>query len=82
MLFFLKITANHLGYFEFRLCKIDGWEGDATQECLNKTKLEFYETNDENYNKNARRYRVKDELRTAELKIVLPKNLTCKHCVL
>jgi hypothetical protein len=36
----LKVTANHLGYFEFRLCNTDKLGGqDASQECLDKTIL-------------------------------------------
>lgn len=35
-----KVTANHLGYFEFRLCNVDNLNGmDATQACLDKTIL-------------------------------------------
>ena len=33
-----KLTANRLGWFEFRLCNIDNME-EATQECLDKTLL-------------------------------------------
>lgn len=34
------MTANHLGYFEFRICNTDNLQGqDATQSCLDRTVL-------------------------------------------
>lgn len=71
------ITANHYGWFEFRICNIDGWDGDATQECLNKTVIKFNGINDT-------RLMVKNYSSPAivQFKLDLPANLTCKHCVL
>jgi hypothetical protein len=65
-----------MGYFEFRLCKIDGWQNDATQACLNKTVLTIS-------NENGRTiYPIGIELRTVEYEIDLPKDLKCSHCVM
>ena len=35
-----EITANHLGYVDFRLCKNDDTTKAATWECLNKNLLQ------------------------------------------
>ena len=72
---FKQITANHLGYIEFRLCNVDNWLTDATQECLNKTVLKIASTNDV-------RYPVDPDLKTVEYKLDLPVDFTCEHCVL
>lgn len=60
---------------EFRICDVDGWVTDATQACLNKTVLKIYPTNKV-------KYPVDAELRTADYKLTLPVDFTCKHCVL
>ena len=36
----VQITANHFGYFEFRLCPKQSAEELVTQECLNRHPLE------------------------------------------
>ena len=41
----IQITANHKGYFEFRICDVTGWDTDATQECLNSTILKLADDN-------------------------------------
>lgn len=71
----VRVTANHLGFFEFRLCNIDGWETDATQECLNQTLL-FIE------NTGMQQYVINNETKISNYRIGLPKDLTCNHCVL
>jgi len=69
------ITANHLGHFEFRVCKVDGWDGDATQECLDQTVLYLANTT-------LTEYKIEEDFSTVNLKIQLPKDLRCEHCVL
>ncbi|CAF0773920.1 unnamed protein product [Brachionus calyciflorus] len=71
----VQVTANHLGFFEFKICKVDGWESDATQSCLNKTVLTVRESN-------SVKYPVRADLQTAHLTVLLPPNLVCRHCVL
>jgi hypothetical protein len=71
------VTANHYGWFEFRVCNVDGWTSDATQSCLNQTILRYTATNDtrlmvRNYSSPA----------IISFKLNLPANLTCNHCVL
>lgn len=71
----IKLTANHKGVFEFRICNLNSMDGnDVTQECLNKTMLSIAGTTDTRY--------VLDNQMTHKYKIQLPKDLTCSHCVL
>ena len=74
-IFLTKITANHEGFFEFRLCNIDGWADDASQECLNKTLLTVVGTQ-------SSKYQVAKFMHTAEYQITIPPNFLCNHCVL
>lgn len=71
-----KITANHRGFFEFRLCNVDGWETEATQECLNATVLRLANTPD------MTKYKIEANFRHVSYKLQLPRNITCDHCVL
>lgn len=71
----VEISANHLGHFEFRVCRVDGWEGDATQECLDQNVLYLANSTEENYKLNEADH-------TVNLQIQLPDNFTCEHCVL
>ncbi len=32
----VEVTANHLGYFEFKLCANDNTAQDPTQDCFEK----------------------------------------------
>jgi hypothetical protein len=73
--FVLKITANHLGNFQFRVCNVDGWETEATQECLNKTVLKILDSDKTSYP-------IKADYATVKLKLQLPANFKCDHCVL
>lgn len=63
-----------MGTFEFRICSIDADPNqDATQACLDLNLLTV-----EN---GTTRYPVSKSYRTAIIKVVLPSNLVCKHCV-
>ncbi len=64
-----------MGFFEFRICDIDGWEGDATQECLNKTVLTINGATET-------KYKVVYGIKTVELSLNLPTGFVCNHCVL
>lgn len=72
----VEITANHKGFFEFRLCNVDDIpEGEATQECLDKTILS---------DKNGRtKIPVTGASPSKFLEsLVIPEGFQCKHCVL
>ena len=70
------MTANHKGFFEFRLCNVDGWETDATQECLNSTLLKLAD------NLETTKFRVLPDYYRVSYKLKLPDNFTCNHCVM
>lgn len=70
----VDVTANHYGYFEFRICNVDGLKGDATQKCLDKRLLT--DSNDQTQIYIQRGYFGK--IKTT---VNLPADLTCKHCV-
>jgi len=74
----VDVTANHYGYFEFRLCSLDknggGKNGEATQECLNKQMLK-------DLNGNTQIFIQRGFFGKINTTLVLPAKLTCKHCV-
>ena len=73
-MYYQKITANHKGYFEFRLCNVDGMAGDATQNCLDRNILQ-----DENGN--TKIYIPGGKTGKFTSRLVLPSGLSCEHCV-
>ena len=72
----VDITANHRGYFEFKLCPSRNDKKEVLQECLNKHTLKIVNTSNTGYfvgnHGNSR----------VTLSLQLPKSLTCKRCVL
>lgn len=71
----VEVTANHKGFFEFRICDIDGLNTDATQACLDKTPLT-------DKNGNTRFPLLTESATVVSLKLKLPSKLTCKNCVI
>ncbi len=37
----VKVTANHFGYFEYRICPVNNKRKRATLACLNKQVIRF-----------------------------------------
>ncbi|XP_054706523.1 uncharacterized protein LOC129216337 [Uloborus diversus] len=71
----VDITANHRGYFMFRVCPSKHPKKEVIQECLDKHVLKVVNsTSTKYYVENHGKSRVTLSLR-------LPKSLTCKHCV-
>ncbi|KAM3963926.1 uncharacterized protein ACR2FA_001959 [Aphomia sociella] len=68
----VELTANHNGYFEFRIC--DEYKG-TTQECLDKNVLKID-------GKDGTKFYPKDGNRIYEMKYKLPDDLECSHCVM
>lgn len=56
----LKLSANHLGYMQFKICATNSPYVEATQECLDENVLEIF-----GYGK---KYPVKSEERKINLK--------------
>ncbi|XP_033725514.1 uncharacterized protein LOC117315436 isoform X2 [Pecten maximus] len=71
----IEITANHFGYFEFRLCPNNDIHKAATQECLDQHLLTLP-------NADGTRYYLGGRRGTVNLKAKLPEGLTCSQCVL
>jgi hypothetical protein len=77
----IDITANHLGYFEFRLCPISHHrQHRLTQRCLNKYLLTI---GSDDLNSNTRYYLPHGNNSYFYVPVQLPHEIiTCKHCVL
>ena len=74
---YIKLTANHLGWFEFRLCNADALfaQGkDADQDCLNQNLLR-------DQFGNSRMIATPGIGSTFNYKLILPMNLLCNRCV-
>jgi hypothetical protein len=71
----VEVTANHLGYFEFRMCNLDLTPGqDATQDCLDKNLLfDVFG--------NSRQMVTANNIGILNYQLMVPKGLTCAHCV-
>lgn len=74
-LIILKMTANHKGYFEFRLCNVDRLKlGEATQSCLNKILLQ-------DRHGRSQIPIIPFYVGIVKTSLKLPPFLTCNHCV-
>ncbi|CAF3540673.1 unnamed protein product [Rotaria sp. Silwood1] len=73
----VKLSANHHGYFEFRLCNIDdNSNSDATQECLDHHLLTIANTDSTKYRDIA-----KHGSEMITVRVQLPLDIACQHCV-
>ncbi|CAF1008607.1 unnamed protein product [Rotaria sp. Silwood1] len=71
------LTANHKGYFEFRLCNLDNNpNSDATQECLDRRLLKIAGTD-------STKFRDVDKYgsQAITVRVQLPSDVACRHCV-
>ncbi|XP_064601261.1 uncharacterized protein LOC135467415 [Liolophura sinensis] len=75
----VQLTANHKGWFEFRICKNNNPGKRITHECLDKNLLKLADggTRFEVYGKVG--YGVSEKF---EIKLQLPQDLICTQCVL
>eukprot|EP00095_Tigriopus_kingsejongensis_P000468 maker-scaffold217_size252476-snap-gene-1.37 protein:Tk00468 transcript:maker-scaffold217_size252476-snap-gene-1.37-mRNA-1 annotation:"conserved hypothetical protein" len=70
----VELTANHMGYFEFRMCPNNNAKKSASQICLDQYILQQAKEGDE-------RFYPGSESRVFEMHYRLPKDLTCRQCV-
>ena len=71
------MSANHRGYFEFRLCSLENnANSDATQECLDRHLLQIADTNLTKYRDVA-----KHGSKMITIRVQLPSDIACHHCV-
>ncbi|XP_052703443.1 uncharacterized protein LOC128179830 [Crassostrea angulata] len=70
----VEITANHKGWFEFRICPNNDVKKAATQTCFDNYLLKFAN--------NATRYHISSAVGLHHVKLYLPPGLTCTQCIL
>ncbi|XP_046551505.1 mucin-5AC-like [Haliotis rubra] len=71
----IDLTANHLGYFQFRLCPHNSPQTPVKQECLDRHLLRLTD--------GTARFKVTTARRGIyTMTVVLPENVTCSQCVL
>ncbi|XP_048764475.2 uncharacterized protein LOC125672300 [Ostrea edulis] len=71
----VELTANHLGYFEFRLCEHNDTSTPISQSCLDGNLLRFSD--------NTTRYNVRDGVYgVINLQLQVPATVLCTQCVL
>lgn len=68
----VELTANHNGFFEFRVCEEPK---GTTQECLDKNVLKIE-------GRDGTKFFPRDGNKVYEMKYRLPEGLECAHCVL
>ena len=72
----VDVTANHRGYFQFRLCPHTSPGAPAPESCFNNRNnlLEFTE--------GGTKYYIKPGTGSQSARVKLPGGLSCEHCVL
>lgn len=71
----IRITTNHQGWFEFRLCPNNNIHKAATQQCLDQYVLPLA-------NGAGTMLPIPRDMYFTEVKVKLPPGLTCSQCVL
>ncbi|KAJ8317041.1 hypothetical protein KUTeg_004945 [Tegillarca granosa] len=71
----VQLTANHLGYFEFKLCENNDYKKKFTQDCLDKHPLKVSGNESTKYYPGAK-------VGLHNLTLEIPAGLTCDQCVL
>lgn len=71
----VEITANHLGYFEFRLCAHNNDRNPATHDCFDKNVLEVADGL-------GTRFPIAKDMFLTTLQLQLPRDVTCTQCIL
>jgi len=70
----VKITANHKGWFEFKLCENNDPSKDKTQECFDRHLLEF--------TSGGTRMEIGQGNKLFRYQVKLPAGVTCQQCIL
>lgn len=71
----IEITANHKGYFEFKLCPNDNIHQDPKQDCFDDNVLEVV-------NGNGKKFPIGTGNKNYFPIIKLPEGMTCSQCIL
>ncbi|XP_075218054.1 uncharacterized protein LOC142322855 [Lycorma delicatula] len=78
----VELTANHRGYFEFRLCPNNNPKQVATQQCLDKYVLRRVKPPARSVDEETRFFPGSENNKIFELRYMLPDGLTCSQCVM
>lgn len=78
----VNITANHLGFFEFRLCPKTSADELVTQECLDRHLLELVDQPGTGGQVDGTKFRIGGATGLYFPVIRLPTGVTCDNCVL
>ena len=70
------MTANHKGYFTFKLCANNNTEQDPGQSCFDQTVLRVVPSGEDRY------YLTTFNTGVFTLKLRLPPDLRCSQCIL
>jgi len=72
----VDLTANHLGYFQFRLCPHNNMQTPVNQDCLDQNILQLADGS-------GTQYRIfGHEMGIIPIRLRLPAGVTCYQCVL
>ncbi|XP_012938843.1 proline-rich extensin-like protein EPR1 [Aplysia californica] len=71
----VMITANHLGWFEFRLCPHNSPSTPVTQDCLDRHLLQLADGS-------GTRFDLGTKISAVPVEVKLPAGVTCSQCVL
>lgn len=71
----VKLTANHMGYFQYSICSLNHNKELETEECFAKYPLKMI---DGSYKYILQSFNRGDY----KMNAYLPQDLTCDHCVL
>jgi len=72
----VRLTASHLGHFEFSLCPLKSKTDQETDECFKQHRLSLADGSGYNYRITAY------GAREYTIPLILPKDVTCEQCVL
>ncbi|XP_039312890.1 uncharacterized protein LOC105197030 [Solenopsis invicta] len=70
-----KLTANHMGHFQYTICVLNSGKELETEECFAQYPLKLTDGNNKYVLKSS-------DSGTYKMKAYLPQNLICEHCVL
>ncbi|CAG5114513.1 unnamed protein product, partial [Candidula unifasciata] len=75
--FQVDLTANHKGFFEFKICPTGDPRVKETQSCFDKNPVSIAASHG-----SGTKYYIDDQSRMMDVKVQLPPHLSCEHCVL
>ncbi|KAL8579495.1 hypothetical protein ACOMHN_025448 [Nucella lapillus] len=75
----VKITANHMGYFVFKLCPNNNVKKVTTQECLDQHVLTVLGPDGEDM---GTQFYIDNKVDTKSVRLQLPSDVACSQCVL